>query len=224
MSGDKWLRDWNERMGTNTTWEDVSRMGTVGWTREMKIDRLLASEDVSAREKDVLKKKLEAGVSDIEGDYKSLNKIFSKHSSKFGGPPGTSTPSSTTYIGKNRDGKKSAANDTKMNFLYDTIISKMPNINIDVSHQDRDVVLASFIDKEKELTDREYELKQQLTTGEYLTPDKLEVEGNVDVKTTIDWGEGKTATVDMELSPEAKAYYAKLDKNRKPRALSLIHI
>ena len=102
-----------------------------------------------------IKKKLEAGVSDIEGDYKSLNKIFSKHSSKFGGPPGTSTPSSTTYIGKNRDGKKSAANDTKMNFLYDTIISKMPNINIDVSHQDRDVVLASFIDKEKELVQEE---------------------------------------------------------------------
>ena len=218
MSGDKWLRDWNERMGTNTTWEDVSRMGTVGWSREMKIDRLLASDDVSAREKDVLKKKLEAGVSDIEGDYTSLNKIFSKHSSKFGGPPGTSTPSSTTYIGKNRDGKKSAANDTKMNFLYDTIISKMPNIDIDVSHQDRDVVLASFIDKEKELTDREYELKQQLTTGEYLTPDKLEVEGNVDVKTTIDWGEGKTATVDMELSPEAQKIYGELDASRNPMA------
>ena len=163
------------------------------------------------------------------------------------GPLTTERPSFTTYLGKNTDGKKNAANDTKMNFLYDKIISKMPNINIDVSHQDRDVVIASFIDKDKELTEREYELKQQLTTGVYYDSDGSEVgqvgygyDESSDLKATITWSGGKSETYgmeelkkklkedgnkrifyegdDYEIIAEAKTFYGKLDASRKPTA------
>lgn len=214
-----WLDTWNESMGTNTTKDDLARMN-FGGDRVTQVKRLLDGDEITERERGYLEKKLRDGleVGDEKSYTKELNRLMSKYSDSLSGVPGAPPPSRTTFIGKGRDDKKNPlGGETKMNFLYDEVISKSPSIDIDVSHHDRDVVLASFIDKERELTDREFEIREQLTTGLYETGEMVGSRFGED--TVIDWGDGKKVTLSAtNLSPEAKAYYAKLDKNRKPRA------
>ncbi len=162
-----WLDNYNKEMGTSTTKADLERMN-FGGDRATQVTRLLEGDEITDGERDYLEKKIREGLkTGDESTYsRELNRLMSKYSDSLSGVPGAPAPSRTTYLGVSSMGEKNAKNDTKMNFLYDEIISKIPNISVDVSNQDRDVVLASFIDKEKELTDREYEIKKQLTTGQ----------------------------------------------------------